>query len=420
MRLEDDILPDHEALLVTSSGRSSGTLLERIRGSLGKARANARAVAALTDNPGCTRRRVIDATSIKAYELAERLGHPVTRGQSPFAITSGNRFEHRLKKGSNYALLVQVLQPFVDLPVDGLNVADLGRAPGQRIGSAWLEARAKLTEEALSSIARGDEDAPHLVDHPVLVFEVAGARVFLEPDALAFRVGTQLELVEIKSYPIIDGQADPAKVSSTGGQSAVYLLALRATLARLGFDPDILRWSVILVAPKNFGRTPVAHKVPLKKKAMALQRVLRAVPEIDSLVSPLPKSFTLDVDPAGKMDDERQRAALDRAVRQLPMLYVPECLASCDMAKYCRHQAITDDDPSRLGRAARDSLAGVSRLGDALRLATDGPRPGEEHLADVAESLASAHEALQRARAVVPPSCGLGPARSSSRKRGRR
>ena len=89
----------------------------------------------------------------------------------------------------------------------------------------------------------------------MLRFDLAGVTVNLEPDALAFRIGEKLELVEIKSYPIIDGQADPAKLSSTAGQTAVYHMALRATLERLGFDPEILVWSVILVAPKNFGRT---------------------------------------------------------------------------------------------------------------------------------------------------------------------
>ena len=38
------------------------------------ARANARSVAALTGNPGCARRRVIDAAAVRPHELAEKLG----------------------------------------------------------------------------------------------------------------------------------------------------------------------------------------------------------------------------------------------------------------------------------------------------------------------------------------------------------
>lgn len=396
---------------------SSSVTIEQIRGSLDRARANARTVAALTENPGCGRRRVIDAAGVKAYELADALGHGVTRGQSPFAITNGNRFERRLKD-SDYELLAEALKPWVDLPGDGLRHVNLGRAPGQRVGEAWLRARAKKTGDALAKIARGDSDAPHIVDHPILIFDLAGTPVFLEPDALAFRVGGELELVEIKSYAIIDGQADPSKLAATAGQSAVYLLALRATLESLGFDPDILRWSVILVAPMNFGRSPIAHRIPLRKKAMALQRVLESLPRTDAMLVGLPEHYTLDVPKSPALDEKKRREELDGALKRLPMLYVPECLASCDMARYCRDQAITSDDPARLGRAARDNLAGVPTLADALRLAEHGVGPGEEHLADVAEGLHSAHEALRRARARAPAECGL--ATRTARRRGKK
>jgi hypothetical protein len=83
-------------------------------------------------------------------------------------------------------------------------------------------------------------------------------------------------------------------------------------------------------------------------------------------------------------------------------LYVPECVQNCDMAKFCRWEAWEHDDPARLGRDARDNLAGVHSLADALRLATAGPSTGEEELADVAEALGDAYAAIQRARARVP------------------
>ena len=190
--------------------------LDRIRGSLPRARANARTVAALTENPGCTRRRVIDSAGVAAHELAEQLGHPPLRGQSPFAIAGGNRFEDRLKKRSNYELLVDALEPFVELPKPpNLVVEDVNNVGRQPDPQAWMNARVARTDEALALIASGDTTAPHIVDHPVLRFDLAGVMVNLEPDALAFRIGDKLELVEIKSYPVIDGQADPGKLSST-------------------------------------------------------------------------------------------------------------------------------------------------------------------------------------------------------------
>lgn len=371
-----------------------------MRGTLTPARANARSVAALTENPGCTRRRVIEAAGVRSYELADRLGHPVTRGQSPFAIASGNMFERRLKQFTKYELLAEAVAPFVDLPDGDLRVIDASKVSGVApFTDAWFAKRAVVTDEALAAIASGDPESPHLVDHPVLKYEVAGAVANLEPDALALKAKTGLQLVEIKSFPIIDEQADPEKLAAMAGQSAVYLLALRAALERLGFDPDILDWSVVLVAPRNFGRTPTAHRVPLTKKARALQRVIGAIPEVGDLLAHLPNGLTFDVDPDGKLGDEERRKRLDFAVRQLPMLYVPDCLASCDMARYCRHRAIDDDDPSRLGREARDSLAGVHSLATALRIARGGSTDDDGAPPDVVSALQSAHAALTRARA---------------------
>lgn len=384
-------------------GNHAGDELDRVRGTLPRARANARTVAALTENPGCTRRRVIDAAGVAAHELADRLGHPPVRGQSPFAIETGNRFEDRLKRRSEYALLVEALAPFVELPMPpDLVVEDVNRVGRLRDAQAWMDARAERTDDVLSRIAAGAADAPHVVDHPVLRFDLAGVTVNLEPDALAFRVGDRLELVEIKSYPIIDGQADPAKLSATAGQSAVYHMALRATLERLGFDPDVLVWSVILVAPRNFGRTPVGHRIPLKKKSMSLERVLRAVPRTGDVLATLPDDLTFDVDPGGELGEDALRAALTVAVSSVDALFVPDCVQTCDMAKFCRAEAWGNDDPARLGRDARDNLAGVHSLADALRLARNGPEPGEAELSDVADALGDAYAALQRARAKVP------------------
>lgn len=384
-------------------GERAGVDLDQIRGSLPQVRANARSVAALTENPGCTRRRVIDAAGVAAHELAAKLGHPTLRGQSPFAIEGGNRFEDRLKRRSGYELLVDALEPYVALPKPpDLVVEDVNNVGRLRDPDAWMDARAKRTDEVLTRIARGDAGAPHVVDHPVLRFNVAGVTVNLEPDALAFRVGERLELIEIKAYPIIDGQADPGKLSSTAGQAAVYHLALRATLERLGFDPEILVWSVILVAPRNFGRTPVAHRIPLKKKSMSLQRVLKAVPRTADVLAELPEGLTFDVDPDGEMGQAEFQTELTVAVRNVEARYVPECVQTCDMAKFCRNEAWANDDPARLGRDARDNLAGVHSLADALRLATKGPNPDEVELADVAEALGDAYAALERARALVP------------------
>jgi len=177
---------------------------------------------------------------------------------------------------------------------------------------------------------------------------------------------------------------------------------LRSTLERLGFDPELLVRSVILVAPRNFGRTPVAHRIPLTKKSMSLSRVLKAVPRTTDVLEKLHEGLTFDVDPDGELDEDSLRTELAVAVSSVDAFYVPECMQNCDMAKFCRHEAWGKDDPARLGRDARDNLAGVHSLADALRLAKQGPSEEEPELVDVAEALENAYGALERARARVP------------------
>ncbi|MGH8294564.1 MAG: hypothetical protein ACRETZ_03555, partial [Steroidobacteraceae bacterium] len=181
------------------------SLLTQIRGSLPGGRANARTVAALTDNPGCTRRRVIDSAGIRTPKLAKRAGYEPTSGQSPFAIASGTMFEWRLKQGNDYEPLLSVLRERFGFEGGQPRVLDINEGSGVVGSEPWLQDRARRTDQALGAMARGDHDAPSLVDHPVLIFELAGVPMYLEPDALAFRIAGELEVVEIKSYAVIDG-----------------------------------------------------------------------------------------------------------------------------------------------------------------------------------------------------------------------
>lgn len=387
-------------------GSAETSLLTQVRGTLPGGRANARTVAALTENPGCTRRRVIDSAGIRADQLAKRTGHPTVRGQSPFAIASGTMFEWRLKEGTRYELLFEALKERFAFDAANSRVLDINRAPGKVGSEAWLIERARQTDVALAAMARGDSGAPNLVDHPVLMFDLAGVRMYLEPDALAFRIEDRLEVVEVKSYPVIDDQADPSKVASTAGQAAVYVLALRSAMERLGVNPDLVAWSAILIAPRNFSRQPTAHRIPLRKKASAISRVLASLPSTIKVLATLPKGFTLGPD----VDPKRLTESTVQALGAIQALYVPECLASCDLAQFCRAEAILRDDVGRIGRLARDTLAGVASLSDVMRLAREPAGSGNGPSSDIAEALCAAGGALDRARSAAPASCGVNPA----------
>ena len=84
---------------------STAQRLAAIRGDAPPKRHNARTIAALTGNPGCSRRAVLDGAGVDKPALAERVGFPARFGQSRFAITRGNAFEAQVKADGGAELL---------------------------------------------------------------------------------------------------------------------------------------------------------------------------------------------------------------------------------------------------------------------------------------------------------------------------
>jgi hypothetical protein len=181
-------------------------------------------------------------------------------------------------------------------------------------------------------------------------------------------------------------------------------------MERLSLDPNLIAWSVILVAPRNFSRQPTAHRIPIRKKAAAISRVLNSVPNTMEVLDRLPSEFTLGPNP----NQPNCATRTTEAVKRLPAVYVPECLSSCDMAQFCRAESVALDDVGRIGRPARDALAGIDTLADVLRLARVSSKVPDEGLSDVAQALQAAACALDRARTNAPANCGIreGPQRS--------
>ncbi|HEX9999339.1 MAG TPA: hypothetical protein VGB74_02700, partial [Actinoplanes sp.] len=71
--------------------------IDHLRGPGPGKRHNARTIAALTGNPGCSRRAVLDSAGVDKPALAERVGFAGSFGQSRFALARGNAFEAMLK-----------------------------------------------------------------------------------------------------------------------------------------------------------------------------------------------------------------------------------------------------------------------------------------------------------------------------------
>ncbi|MEU1592341.1 hypothetical protein ABZ468_05655 [Streptomyces sp. NPDC005708] len=343
--------------------RTRGTALRQrladLRGPAVPSKAlDARALAALAANPGCRRRALLDGAGVDKSSLADALGAPSAFGQSQFAFMRGNAFEARVKAdgGAELLRLVQEnLDPTAEPPRKAL-VPDLAA-----IGP---EGRAARTALALREATEARGWA--LLDHPMLALDVAGSPAFLEPDAVVVHPDGSWTVVEIKSFPLLDGSADPAKVGAAARQSAVYVLALEEVAARLGTTPEgraaaEVRHQVLLVCPKDFSNLPAASPVDIRKQRAVTRRQLTRLTRIEEIADGLPDGTCFAPD----LPQEK----LTAAVESVPATYAPECLAACELAFHCRSRSRAEGAVTSYGRSLRAELGGLTTVDEVLAAA---------------------------------------------------
>lgn len=345
--------------------------LARLRGPAVPTRHNARTIAALTSNPGCARRALLDTAGVDKEALAAHIGDPAPFGQSRFAITRGNAFEARVKE-DGCAELLRLLRDVLGLDLGEVAYADLA------VGGDDLDLRRGHSERLLTEAADGTTGT--VFDHPLLRLPVGGQQVYLEPDLVAFQHDGVFHVVEVKSFPVIDGQADPTKVAAAAIQSAVYVLALRRLL---GSD-DAVSADVVLVCPENFSNRPVATWVDVRRQLLVLGHQLDRLTRIETLLDGVPAGLTLDLAPGPDGQPTRPAAELVDALGALDARYAPGCLSTCDLGFFCRREA--SGRTATLGAAVREQLGGVETVAAALGIAV-GTEPVADDQAEVAAAL---------------------------------
>ncbi|MEV0411047.1 hypothetical protein AB0I68_09615 [Streptomyces sp. NPDC050448] len=341
---------------------------------------DARALAALAANPGCGRRALLDGAGVDKTALAAALGSPAAFGQSQFAIVRGNSFEARVKGDGGAALLELVhrhLGAGAEPPGPGARVPDLT--------AAGPEGRAARTALALREATAAE--AWTLLDHPMLALEVAGTPAYLEPDAVVVHPDGRWTVVEIKSFPLIDGSADPAKVGAAARQAAVYVLALERTAEKLA--SAVVGHTVLLVCPKDFSNLPAAAPVDVRRERAVTRRQLDRLTRVEELAATLPEGLSFD--PA------RPAEELTEAVSAVSAAYAPECLAACELAFHCRERARADDEVTALGRSVRGELGALTTVEEALAAAAGGGCPDDPTAAALHHAARLRTEALEAA-----------------------
>ncbi|MFD5234151.1 hypothetical protein ACFWJ5_37660 [Streptomyces qaidamensis] len=372
--------------------RTRGTALRQqlaeLRGPDVPAKAlDARALAALAANPGCARRAILDGAGVNKTALASALGSPSAFGQSQFALTRGNAFEAKVKADGGAELLRLVhekLDRSAEPPADA-RVPDLtASGPQGRTARTELELRE----------AAAHPGAWTLLDHPMLALDVAGSPAFLEPDAVVVHPDGGWTVVEIKSFPMLDGSADPAKVGAAARQAAVYVLALEEVAARLG-EPDgapapQVRHRVLLVCPRDFSNLPTASAVDIRKQRAVTARQLARLTRIEDIADALPEGTCFS--------PELPVEELTAAVESVPAAYAPECLSTCELAFHCRSRSRQEGAVTTLGRPVRAELGGLTTVEEVLAAARgEAGDPGDPAVAALRRAAALRAEALEAA-----------------------
>ncbi|MEU0785363.1 hypothetical protein ABZ341_27755 [Streptomyces sp. NPDC006173] len=360
--------------------------LAKLRGPVPAKGHDARTLGALTTNPGCNRRALLDAAGIDKDAIAVHLGKPRPLAKSSIAMRSGATFEQQVK-ADGCAELLRLLRDILDLPLPEAAHTDLAVVGTQ---DASHQIRYAHTRNAVLEAARSTSPARTLLDHPILQLTVAGTPVYLEPDVVAFQIDGVFHIIEIKSFAILDDQASPVKVAAAVTQGAAYILALRELLEKEGINGDKVSHDVILVTPRNFTRQPTAKIVDARKKIAALTRQLDRLTRIEPLLNELPAHTTFDL--ALDKDDRptRDPKELTTALQSTSTRYIPACRYFCDLAYVCRSEARDDGLIDVLGSDICDDLGGVDHIGTALSLA-DGTREPAPDQTDLALALQHAH-----------------------------
>nr|WP_223183831.1 MULTISPECIES: hypothetical protein [unclassified Streptomyces] len=354
---------------------------------------DARALAALAANPGCRRRALLDGAGVDKSALAAKLGSPAPFGQSQYAIMRGNSFEAKVKADGGRELLRLI------------GVEEPGAVAVPELSAAGPQGRVARTALALREATGAGGWT--LLDHPLLALEVAGSPVYLEPDVVVVGPDGGWTVVEIKSFPMIDGAADPSKVGAAARQAAVYVLALERVAERT--EGARVAPSVLLVCPKDFSNVPTASLVDVRRQCAVTRRQLARLTRIDEIAAALPEGVGFDV-------AERSPEELAASVEAVPHQYAPECLAACELAFHCRARSREAGAVETLGRSVRGELGGLTTIGAVLAAARgeeptrpDGETvdPEDPAVAALRRARALRQEALATARAAASEPEGI-------------
>jgi hypothetical protein len=349
---------------------------DMIRGSAPAQSPNVRVLAAFSGHADCRLAALGFAAGIDFDRLLAGTPYAVPFGQSPYAFQRGQAFERSLSR-DGYGPLLSLLRSELRFKISDARIANLRNAyTRDRQG---LRLRAHETRTLLREIVRRTGSAPNIIDGAVLETELGGVRAHFEADSLATTAGGPVHTGEVKSFPVVDGRADPEKLAAAIDQASVYTLLARLTVAELGGDPAIVSSHVLLITPRNVGLTPTLQVYDARSRIARVELLLSRAPDIRQLAVDLPPGLGFAPVAQSAGAPERRIEALHALADAVGTRYVRTCLADCGLARFCRSRAFSSGQPSLAGPQTVRMLPGVATLDRAVELAAGAPpSPREE------------------------------------------
>jgi len=376
--------PDPRGQSVEMATDKTRVRLEELAQGAPKRGANVRTLARYAANSTCRLATLGFAARVDFDRMLVGTPYAVPFGQSPFAFRRGNQFEERLRKDGHRPLL-DLLGEKLNFDVSAARVANL------RSGQPPNKDRAEKTSAVLKRIVDNSTGAPNLIDGAVLTRDIGGLPAYFEADAVAAHFDQPIRAGEIKSFPTVDGQADPDKVGAAMAQVAIYILLLRDEVTRLGGTPELVSPEALLITPLNTGLKPTMTVKALGREIDRADRILQAAPTAPELVADLPEKLPT----FGSIANEKESvsARLERAQQLAEAVgtdYQPGCLAACGFSRMCRERSYESGATVRLGAQMTRLLPTIDSLDRAAAI-LNGAKPTADEAA-VAERLTCASE----------------------------
>ena len=311
-------------------------------------------------NPRCEANAVSAVHGIAMESVARAEGIPPSTGQSPFALSRGQRFEAGILKDGALRLRKELafrgLFPseeaeFVDFRLHRYGGPHRTPDEAREATTAWIEGLAR--DGARAGLA------PVVAAGPALALPVG----VMLPEAmlvvdvlLALRDGgpggdqpVRLVVGEVKTYPDRGGYTDGGELAQARAQAGVYVHALREVLGgrRAAGRIEVPDEGFLVLSQPGSNGPSVRAGEDLRYQA---QRAERGFAQL--------RDVAREHGRAGAGVEDVTRAGTS---------YSQECLAFCDRAPGCFRKALEEGDPVVLGEDVARFLGPV-RLGRALEL----------------------------------------------------